>query len=742
MPNRLTSRYARDFIELSSDLFSVANEQGYFLELSDRWFELLGWTHEELTSVPFLKFVHPDDQLETAKASAKMLSDGQVSHFINRYRKKDGGYVWLSWNSQVRGGVWLSTVRDLTSQIETEILFKEMQKAAKIGSWKVHVASGEVEWSDEVYRIHKIPIGTPTDTIDRIGFYHESVQPLIKQKLIEVVERGISFDLEVPFQDAEGNDKWVRAIGRPIIENLKCVRIIGVFQDVTESVKLRNDIDEKHESLLEAHRMVKLGNWHFDVKNSQITWSEQMYEIFSEPIELGPPSFDKHRSSIFEEDLPLWEKTVQQCIENGKPYIMRFRVKKGDGELVWVEAHGKGSFDKNGKIVHLSGTCQDITYIVEYELGLEESLKKAQELSETKTQFMANMSHEIRTPLNGIVGVVDLLLESKIDEDQRELLCIMQDATDNLTRLINDILDLSRIEAGALKISYQSFNLKKQIEDIVGLVRPQTIKKNLELIVDTDLPLLVNGDEIRVRQILMNLVGNSVKFTQEGFVKISAKMSGDELELSVQDTGIGIPKELHGKLFESFQQLDQSITKKFGGTGLGLAITKKLLNAMNGTVTVDSELGKGSTLTIHLPMKETSEKSKREKIAVDDIAKDLNVLVVEDNVINLKIVTTLLEGLGVRCITALNGKLAIEAVKKEKSIDVVLMDVQMPEMDGYEATRIIKSLRPDLPVIALTAHAFEENKERAYSVGMSDFISKPFRKERITQVLSTINKSS
>src|SRR5690606_13330389 len=171
-----------------------------------------------------------------------------------------------------------------------------------------------------------------------------------------------------------------------------------------------------------------------------------MYEIFPESIEKGPPSFERHRSTIYEEDLAHWEEIVQQCSVDGKPYIMRFRTHDNDGDLIWVEAHGKGTFDSKGNIISLSGTCQDITYIVEYEIGLEESLKKARELSETKSQFLANMSHEIRTPLNGIVGVVDLLLDSKINEEQRELLQIMQDATSNLTTLINDILDLSRIE--------------------------------------------------------------------------------------------------------------------------------------------------------------------------------------------------------------------------------------------------------------------------------------------------------
>src|SRR5690606_36169717 len=232
---------------------------------------------------------------------------------------------------------------------------------------------------------------------------------------------------------------------------------------------------------------------------------------------------------------------------------------------------------------------------------------------------------------------------------------------------------LSRIEAGALKISNHPFSIKKVISEVVGLVRPQCLKKNLDLKVNTSLPELVSGDEVRVRQILMNLAGNAVKFTQEGYIEISASIVADCLELSVKDSGIGIPKELHGKLFESFQQLDQSITKKFGGSGLGLAISKKLLDAMNGTIEIQSEIGEGTTFIVRLPMSETAERRTSNRQEQGANLSGMTVLVVEDNAINLKIIRTLLEGFGAKCLTAGNGLIAIEQVKSLEKIDVILM---------------------------------------------------------------------
>jgi len=384
---------------------------------------------------------------------------------------------------------------------------------------------------------------------------------------------------------------------------------------------------------------------------------------------------------------------------------------------------------------------------------LQKAKQRAEEANRSKSEFLANMSHEIRTPMNGIIGTLGLLDDTVLSKEQKDHLCVIHRSSDYLLQLINDILDLSKVEAGKLSFEAIPFDLKRLMEHIRTNMSVQ-IKNTVDFQINwhADVSPYVKADPSRIRQILFNLLSNAAKFTKDGYIRISIDLleknkNQSKLRIVVEDTGIGISEEKLSHVFDKFSQADESTTRRYGGSGLGLAISHSLVDRMGGKIGVESSLGKGSIFWFTLSVEQSTAESVAENKYADEIEIDISntsfhgthILLVEDNPVNKMVATKILTLYDCQVTHAWNGKEAVELRSKQK-FDLILMDCQMPEMDGFEATRAIRELEArnkDIatPIIALTANALKGDRKKCLQAGMDDFISKPIRKEVLASVM-------
>ena len=531
---------------------------------------------------------------------------------------------------------------------------------------------------------------------------------------------------------------------------------------------IENTLSEKEAVFKLAIEGSQDGVFDWNLQTGEAFYSDQYISM------LGLKPFDfNHTMDDFNERLHPDEKEnvleyIQYYIDDQlSEYSNIFRMKHKSGMWLWIHSRGKIIRGKNQEALRMVGSHTDITALKEYEKGLEESRIKAEEANQAKSDFLAHMSHEIRTPLTAISGVAEILAheEQAFGEKEKKLIGVLQDSSTALKDLVADILDFSKIESGEIELEEKSFNLEKTFQHIISIMSVRAKDKQLDFSFSyEDLEnITLYGDPIRIRQIMLNLVGNAIKFTDHGHVKVSVRKKTEEgntlLLCEVEDTGIGIKKEQHEQVFEHFRQADSSISRRFGGTGLGLPISKKLAQIMDGDILISSEIGKGSLFTLLLPyieiadmpIKANNDKIKKRKLDAKLksvlTAKD-KVLLVEDYQGNVVFLSYILEGLACDYDVAKTGIEALNLWKKNH-YDVILMDIQMPEMDGFTATKAIRSIEAEqgldaTPIIGMTAHALVGDRDKCLTAGMNSYLPKPIvemdLKSAILDILSAKNE--
>ena len=638
--------------------------------------------------------------------------------------------------------------RDAIENKEIQELLRETEKLAKIGSWELDVNTMDLIWSEEVYQIHQVDFSFKPRLAGAFAFFPTEAKQKIEKEFHKAVKEREEFDMEVPFLSAKGKKMWVRVIGKAQASDGKTARLYGIIQDITERKKSEERSEVLKSLLTETERLTHCGSWEVNLVTGQSIWSAEAYRIYGlTPQKDSGPNNEEFETLIHPEDFSKYRDAVVKAIKNGESCNYDFRILMPTGEIKHIQSIGKPVRDENGRTIKLLGAIQDITA---RKIAQQEVLK-AKEEAETaamaRTLFLATMSHEMRTPMNAVIGLTNLLLANEPRADQIENLNTLHFSAKHLLEIINDILDLNKIEAGKIEFESIDFNLKELVRNIRASLHQTATEKGIALKVffDGDLPDLLTGDPVRLGQILTNLCNNAVKFTLEGTVTVMLSIVSQtntdiKVKFEVIDTGIGIPADKLESVFDVFTQASTEITRKFGGTGLGLAITKRLVELQGGKIIIESQVDKGSTFSFDLTFKKSNTilSQKAEKGTAKALT-GVRILLAEDNKINVMVARQFLKKWGVDFDVAENGAIAVQMVQ-QKNYDVVLMDLSMPEMDGYAATETIRSLEEEkyksIPIVALTASAMGDIKDKAFAAGMVDYISKPFDPDDLYQKLA------
>ncbi|QOP41150.1 PAS domain-containing protein [Sulfurimonas marina] len=721
----------------------------------------------------FLEIIHPGDRervnnayiqsLESKKGykieHRLLLNNGRIKYVLEQC---DTEYDTLGNPVRSLGTVYdISHVQELTNKIDQERKrYKSLMDLASDGIFILDVETGKLLQYSEV-------------TKKLLGYTDEEMQNLT------VFDWDKDFTMD-DFQEIVKNLSTTpvnlervhtRKDGFTYLASISAVKIHIDNQDyiyasarnITQEKRLQQ---QQEELLAEQNSLLSLFDkgdsvlfkWTNDKTWSIVYASENVKRLLGYSKDNFLSNDVTYAACIHQDDIQTVTNEVEEAIQHNLDFFRHkpYRIITKSGEIRWVLDYTVTQKDKDGSITHFIGYITDVTEQKENEIALFEAKQIADKANQAKSEFLANMSHEIRTPLNGIIGLTDVILNSNLDHMQRDYLNKVHSSSHALLHVINDILDYSKIEAGKIDILPIDFQLDTMLKTISDLFSLQIHKKDLKFMlnIDEDIPNKLIGDSLRLTQILNNLIGNAIKFTPNGFISLDIKNlnkteSDITLEFIVQDSGIGIPEEHQENLFKAFEQGDSSTTRKYGGTGLGLMICKKLVTLMGGDIWVESQENQGSSFYFFLTFKyheELKEKnilhnidlSTQQQKEQDTIQLKLNTpknaLLVEDNQVNQLVASIYLQEYGFDVNIANNGEEAVKMATKNH-YDIIFMDLQMPVMDGFEATKKIRAFDFITPIIALSAAVLEKDKELTLTSGMNGHLAKPIDKEALDNII-------
>lgn len=722
-----TSNELQSFLDGSSDLIQSVDENGQYVYVNQAWCQAMGYTPQEAGNLNMFDVIHPELHEHCKARFAELIGkpDSVIIDVI--FRSKTGKNIELEGNVSAlkkedgqiltRGIFRDVTVRNNAEKElkRTRLFLEQTSQISRVGGWEVDLINQQVYWTKLTRDIHEVGDDYVPELEKGIAFYKEGYsRDKITQLFNEAAQLGTSFDVELQVVTAKGKLMWVRAMGIPEFNNGKCVRLYGTFQDIDKQKK-----DEAHLRLLESvvtnikDAIVITEAEPYDEPGPKILYVNEAFcsmtgycqeeLIGKNPRLLQGPETDR-------EELDK----IRQALQNWEPFKAEVINYRKNGEKFWVNMSVVPLANNDGWFTHWIAVERDVTEQKENEQKLIDAKSQAESANIAKSEFLANMSHEIRTPLNSVIGFTDLLVKTPLDDNQRSYMQSVHQSANVLLELINDILDFSKIEAGKLELSEEKTDIWEMVGQVTEIVKHKVNAKKVELVasVDPRLPRYAYLDPVRIRQILINLLSNAAKFTQSGAIELSVILKNElsqldkaEVEFSVSDTGIGIRLDKQKEIFNAFSQEDGSTTRKYGGTGLGLTISNQLLKLMSAQLSLESQLNEGSRFffTVNL---QCEQGDVQQDFALGNFKK---VLVVDDNPRNLEIIKQMLASEQIQCETVTNGIEALEKIKNEPALDLVIVDFDTPYLNGIQVIEQIRNNLKCTSLPILLLHSSEEN---------------------------------
>ena len=730
-----------------------ADAAGFCVYSNPRWREIYGLSRAQSLGESWREVIHPEDRAGFLLGMKRAIHGGEVFAMEYRLLRQDQQVVHVhataraaSWGEPAERG-FIGTVEDITARKQSEERLRatnsfldRAERIAGVGGWEVDLIRRSVKWTAQNRRIYELAPDFEPTFEDHLKYFDREGQRQIRSTASLTIESGQPWDLELAMVTAKGRSIWTRSVGVVEYENGVAVRLVGTLQDITakkaaeQALLMANGLLENVLANLPCGLSVFDGERRLIAQNSQFRQLLNLPETLFEGTVTTVESIIEHDAVDGKYGAGPLEEIVGTILDQARaPTTHHFLRTRSDGVTLDI----RGAPMPGGGFVT---TYVDVSAARASEIELREAKAAAELANQAKTTFLAAMSHEIRTPLNGIVGITKLLLDENLTPSQAQLGRLIDGSAQSLMVLVNDFLDLAKIDAGQTVLELIPFDLDRLLTEVAELFNYRASAKSLKFKfwLAPDAPTRVWGDPTRLRQILNNLLGNALKFTQAGEVAFSVSVAaraeaGFTLRFTVTDTGIGISASVQEKLFGHFVQADSSTTREYGGTGLGLAIVKQLSHLMGGYIELESQEGQGSTFVFVLPevLPAPMPLKANELAEACPVACPVgapasgHVLLVEDNPTNQIVAMGILRKLGYADVTVVvNGLEALQALSRN-TYAVILMDCQMPVMDGYMATRALRARGCLTPVIAMTANVMAGDVAKCMDAGMNDYVAKP-----------------